>query len=41
MHPEVAGRIDALKSRDAFKPAFDRVYTAFNKLNRLFLTRGT
>ena len=31
---------DALKSRNAFKPAFDRVYQTFNKLNRLFLTRG-
>jgi SAM-dependent methyltransferase len=40
IHRDIAGRIDALKSRDAFKQAFERVYTAFNKLNRLFLTRG-
>ena len=41
IHRLVAGRIDTLKSREAFKPAFERVYSTFNKLNRLFLTRGT
>ncbi len=29
----------ALKTGDAFSTAFERVYTAFNKLNRLFLMR--
>ena len=33
----LAGRVDALQSWNAFKPAFDRVYHLFNKLNRLFL----
>ena len=41
IHQTVAGRIDALKSWNAFKPAFDRVYHTFNNLNRLFLQRGT
>ena len=40
IHQVVAGTVDGLRSRSAFKPAFDRVYTTFNKLNRLFLTRG-
>jgi SAM-dependent methyltransferase len=40
IHQMLAGRIDALKSWEAFKPAFDRVYSTFNKLNRLFLMRG-
>jgi SAM-dependent methyltransferase len=31
--------IDGLKGSTAFKTAFDRVYTTFNALNRLFLTR--
>jgi SAM-dependent methyltransferase len=40
IHEAVSGTVDALKSRSAFQPAFDRVYQTFNKLNRLFLTRG-
>ena len=36
----VGNHVDALKARNTFKPAFDRVYQTFNKLNRLFLTRG-
>ncbi|MBA4099382.1 MAG: methyltransferase [Rhodospirillum sp.] len=40
VHRTVGGTVEALKSRSAFKPAFDRVYQTFNKLNRLFLTRG-
>jgi SAM-dependent methyltransferase len=40
IHLAVSGTVDALKSWSAFKPAFDRVYQTFNKLNRLFLTRG-
>ena len=40
VHQAVSGTVEALKSRSAFKPAFDRVYQTFNKLNRLFLTRG-
>ena len=40
VHQAVGGTVDALKSRSAFKPAFERVYQTFNKLNRLFLTRG-
>ena len=40
VHQAVGSTVDALKSRNAFKPAFDRVYQTFNKLNRLFLTRG-
>jgi len=36
----LAGRVDALQSWNAFKPAFDRVYRLFNKLNRLFLIGG-
>jgi SAM-dependent methyltransferase len=40
IHGDIAGRIDALKTRDAFSRAFERVYATFNKLNRLFLTRG-
>jgi hypothetical protein len=40
IHRLVAGKVDALKSREAFKAAFDRVYNTFNKLNRLFLSRG-
>ncbi|HEV8388740.1 MAG TPA: class I SAM-dependent methyltransferase [Dongiaceae bacterium] len=40
IHQAIAGRIDALKSRDAFKVAFERVYSTFNKLNRLFLISG-
>jgi SAM-dependent methyltransferase len=36
----VGGSVDALRSRNAFKPAFERVYQTFNKLNRLFLRRG-
>jgi SAM-dependent methyltransferase len=39
LHQSVSGRVGDLKSWDAFKPAFDRVYATFNKLNRLFLTR--
>ena len=31
--------VDGLKSWQAFKAAFDRVYATFNALNRLFLTR--
>ena len=41
IHETVGSTVDGLKSRNAFKPAFDRVYQTFNKLNRLFLTRGT
>jgi SAM-dependent methyltransferase len=41
IHQAVGSTVDVLKSRNAFKPAFDRVYQTFNKLNRLFLTRGT
>ena len=41
IHQAVSNTVDALKSWSAFKPAFDRVYQTFNKLNRLFLTRGT
>jgi SAM-dependent methyltransferase len=40
LHTTLGGKIDALASWDAFKPAFDRVYNAFNNLNRLFLQRG-
>jgi len=40
IHKVIAGRIDALKSWGSFKPAFDRVYHTFNKLNRMFLMRG-
>jgi SAM-dependent methyltransferase len=40
IHETVAGRTDALRSWNAFKPAFDRVYHTFNNLNRLFLQRG-
>jgi len=40
LHTTLSGKIDALGSWDAFKPAFDRVYNAFNNLNRLFLQRG-
>jgi hypothetical protein len=40
IHQVVGSTVDALKSRGAFKPAFDRVYQTFNKLNRLFLARG-
>jgi SAM-dependent methyltransferase len=40
IHQALAGKIDGLKSWDAFKPAFERVYATFNKLNRLFLTRS-
>jgi hypothetical protein len=40
VHQAVGGTLDALKGRNAFKPAFERVYQTFNKLNRLFLTRG-
>jgi hypothetical protein len=40
IHGAVGSTVDALKSRSAFKPVFDRVYQTFNKLNRLFLTRG-
>ena len=40
IHQAVGDSVDALKARSAFKPAFDRVYQTFNKLNRLFLTRG-
>jgi len=36
----VGGSVDALRSRNAFKSAFERVYQTFNKLNRLFLRRG-
>jgi len=41
IHRAVGCTVDALRSGSAFKPAFDRVYQTFNKLNRLFLTRGT
>jgi ubiquinone/menaquinone biosynthesis C-methylase UbiE len=34
------GQVEGLKSRTAFKAAFDRVYAIFNALNRLFLTRA-
>jgi SAM-dependent methyltransferase len=40
IHRTVGGTVDALRNRSAFKPVFDRVYQTFNKLNRLFLTRG-
>ena len=40
IHQVVGGTVDALKGWNAFKPAFERVYQTFNKLNRLFLTRG-
>ena len=40
IHRAVGNTVDALRGRSAFKPAFDRVYQTFNKLNRLFLTRG-
>ncbi|MEZ5831175.1 MAG: methyltransferase, partial [Dongiaceae bacterium] len=39
IHKTLAGKLDALKNWDAFKPVFDRVYNTFNKLNRLFLVR--
>ena len=39
LHHALAGHVAALADWDAFKPAFDRVYATFNKLNRLFLTR--
>jgi len=41
IHRAVGGTVDARRSGSVFKPAFDRVYQTFNKLNRLFLTRGT
>jgi hypothetical protein len=41
IHRAVGSQVEALKSRSAFKPAFDRVYQTFNKLNRLFLKRGS
>jgi ubiquinone/menaquinone biosynthesis C-methylase UbiE len=40
LHQALAGEVAALRSWDAFKPAFDRVHATFNKLNRLFLQRG-
>ncbi len=40
IHQAVAARQDALKGWHAFKPAFERVYELFNRLNRLFLMRG-
>ncbi|HET6159430.1 MAG TPA: class I SAM-dependent methyltransferase [Dongiaceae bacterium] len=40
IHQQLSGRIDALKDWSAFKPAFDRVYHTFNRLNRLFLARS-
>ena len=39
LHRAVSGNSAALASWDAFKPAFDRVYATFHKLNRLFLRR--
>ena len=39
IHRALAGEVAALVDWDAFKPAFDRVYATFNKLNRLFLAR--
>jgi SAM-dependent methyltransferase len=39
VHQAVSATVSDLKSWDAFKPAFDRVYATFNKLNRLFLAR--
>ena len=39
LHQAVSSTVGELKSWDAFRPAFDRVYATFNKLNRLFLTR--
>jgi SAM-dependent methyltransferase len=39
VHQAVSGTVGELKGWDAFKPAFDRVYATFNKLNRLFLAR--
>lgn len=41
IHHVIGGSVDSLRSRSAFKPAFERVYQTFNKLNRLFLRRGT
>ncbi|HJT14258.1 MAG TPA: class I SAM-dependent methyltransferase [Dongiaceae bacterium] len=41
IHRVVGDSVEALRGRSAFKPAFDRVYQTFNKLNRLFLRRGT
>jgi SAM-dependent methyltransferase len=40
IHEAIGGKVDALRSWNAFKPAFDRVYHTFNNLNRLFLQRG-
>jgi hypothetical protein len=40
IHEAIGGKVDALRSWNAFKPAFDRVYHTFNNLNRLFLLRG-
>jgi ubiquinone/menaquinone biosynthesis C-methylase UbiE len=40
IHRVVARAVDGLKIWNAFKPAFDKVYATFNKLNRLFLRRG-
>jgi ubiquinone/menaquinone biosynthesis C-methylase UbiE len=40
IHKALGGRIEALKTWDAFKPAFGSVYQTFNSLNRLFLQRA-
>jgi ubiquinone/menaquinone biosynthesis C-methylase UbiE len=39
IHQMLAKDVPALGNWDGFKPAFDRVYATFNKLNRLFLRR--
>src|SRR5262249_10194668 len=40
VHRQLADKVEALKTWNAFKPAFERVYHTFNNLNRLFLMRG-
>jgi len=40
IHRVVGSTVEVLQDWSAFKPAFERVYQTFNKLNRLFLTRG-
>ena len=39
IHEALGPKLDELKRWNDFKPAFDRVYELFNKLNRLFLMR--
>jgi SAM-dependent methyltransferase len=39
IHQALSSTVDGLESWSSFKPALDRVYATFNKLNRLFLTR--